>query len=163
MNLVIGMLGARHDYQTSIENLEPRIARLQGLIDNEAALQVAAGEVDSRVMHLVYSDDLDQAAVTTDLQQDVRQMLIDAGLSVSNSQILPVREQEMFDYVAVKITATGGMSNLDAALRRITAHTPLILVESLEVYPRIKRRRGTSPSGQTVTVVMQLLSLRASQ
>jgi len=162
LNAVVGILSVRHEYQSSIDNLEPRIARLRGLIEKEDQLQQVAVEVDRRIPGLVYTASQDRATVSANLQQEVRQLLVDAGLSVTNSQVLPVREQELFDYIAVKVTVSGTLANLDAALSSLGSYMPLVLVESLDIFPRRSSRRNKAATEQAVTATLQLLSLRYS-
>lgn len=163
LNALLALLDMRRDYQSQIGGLEPRIARLQGLIAHEEQLRVAAGEVDMRVVDLVYPAAEDRATVSTRLQKEVREMLVEAGLSVSNSQVLPVREQDLFDYVGVKLTVTGDLASLDAALVAIASYMPLLLVESLDVLPRGAGRRSADSDEQAISATLQLLSLRALQ
>lgn len=162
LNAIVGVLSVRHDYQASIDSLEPRVARLRGLIEKEVELRQVAGEVDRRIPGLVHSADQDRATVSANLQQEVRQMLVDAGLSVTNSQVLPVRGHELFDYIAVKVTVNGTMASVDAALDSLGSYMPLVLVESLDMTPRRSNRRDTAVTEQTVTATLQLLSLRYS-
>ena len=167
-NTLFGMLELRQEYQSEIDGLEPRIARLQGLIDHEDQLRAAAGEVGKRVVNLVYPAAEDRATVSANLQKDARQILMDAGLSVSNSQVMPVREKDLFDYIGVKLTVTGSIAGLNAALAGIGDYRPIVLVESLDVWPKRDSRRGSRsarPGGgeQTISATLQLLSLRAAQ
>lgn len=163
INTLLSLLGQRQDYQAEIDRLEPRVARLQGLIEFEDQLRSSAGEVDSRVLNLVYPAEDDRATVAAGLQKEMRQILVEAGLSVSNSQVLPVREEEMFDYIGVKLTVTGSLVGLDAALARIAAYMPLVIVESLDAWPQRITRRSEQSDKQVVNVTLQLLSLRALQ
>lgn len=163
LNIVFGLVGLRGDYQSRVEALEPRVARLLGLIENEELLRAATGEVDKRVINLVYPATQDRATVSANLQKDLRQILVDAGLSVTNSQVLQVREREVFDYISVKMTVTGDLSGLDAALVSMGEYLPLVLVESMDVWPRRATRRVVDAADQTITATLQLLSLRAVQ
>jgi general secretion pathway protein M len=52
------------------------------------------------------------------------------------------------------------MSALDAALIGIAAFRPMLLVESLDVFPARGQRQRGEPEGQQVTAVFQLLALR---
>ena len=162
LNLLFGLWGARVSAQTEIDRVEPRIARLQGLIDNEGQLREAAALVDSQVLTLVYPAVDDQATVAANLQTQVRDIFSKAGLSVTNSQVLPAREQGNFDYIGVKLTVTGGLPALDEALAAIGTYMPLVLVESLDIYPaRSRSKRDSGNAGQVITANLQLLSLRA--
>jgi len=152
------------DYQSGIDNLSPRIARLRGLIEREEALRQAVGEVDRRFLNLVYSAEQDRATVSANLQKEVRQMLVDAGLSVANSQVLPILERGLFDYIGLRVTVTGDMAGLDSALESLASYMPLVLVESLAVSPKVTRRvKGQAAEQQAITATLQLLSLRALQ
>jgi general secretion pathway protein M len=165
VNTLVGLMAMRHDYQSRIDALEPRIARLQGLVEHEEQLRVAAGKVDKQVQGLVYAASDDRATVSAALQKDLREVLVEAGLTVSNSQVMPVREEETFDYIAVKLTVSGSIDSLDNALKSLAAYTPLVLVESLDVWTARPGRRQTrfQSQAQTVSARLQLLSLRAVQ
>lgn len=161
LNTLFGLWGARQSFQKEIDNIEPRIARLRGLVEHESELHESAGKVDKRVLNLVYARSDDSAAVSADLQAKVRDLFVDSGLSVTNSQILPVREEEGFDYIGLKLTVSGGIDALDAALGEINTYRPLLLVEAINLWPDRKRRQADADS-QTVSATIQLLSLRAA-
>lgn len=163
LNAVFSLLGVRGAAQAEIHRIEPRIARLQGLIDYEDQLREAAAVVDSQVLELVYPPSEDQATVSAELQTQVRDIFGKAGLSVVNSQVLPVREQGSFDYIGVKLTVTGSLPALDEALAGVAGYMPLVLVESLDVYPARTGRGKQAAGEQTLTASLQLLSLRAVQ
>ena len=163
LNVVFSLLGMRSAAQAEIDRIEPRIARMQGLVDYEEQLREAAVVVDSKVLKLVYPGSEDQAAVAAELQTQVRDIFSTAGLAITNSQVLPVRIQGNFDYISVKLTVNGSLPALDEALAGVAAYLPLVLVESLDVYPA-RSRRGKEVAGeQTLTASLQLLSLRAAQ
>jgi len=143
-----------------ISDLRPRIARLQGLIDNEASLRAAAGEVGERLEALGYAPAQDATAVAAALQAEVRQLLAEAGLSVTNSQVLPTRNEDDFDLVGLKVTATGTLPALDAALAGVEAFRPTLLVESLDVFPARTRSRREERTAQQLTAVIEVLALR---
>jgi general secretion pathway protein M len=107
----------------------------------------------------VYPATGDTASVSTTLQSDIRQIFSDAGLTVSNSQVLPLREQEHFDHININFSVQGDISGVDAALTDIAKFRPLLLVESLEMRPLRSGRSGAKE--QIVVVSLQLLALRA--
>ncbi|QIB66320.1 type II secretion system protein GspM [Kineobactrum salinum] len=160
--LTAGLLGLRAEYQAGIERLEPRVARLQGLLEREDELRQAASAVGSDVLDLVYPATDDHQAVSAMLQKNVREIFAAAGLVVSNSQILPVREEDGFDHIAIKFTASGDLPALDIALADINAYLPLLLIESIDVWPaRASGRRGRDSSEQDITATVQVLALKA--
>jgi len=163
LNVIFSLLGVHSETQAEIDRIEPRIARLQGLIDYEDQLREAAVIVDSQVLELVYPVSEDQATVSAELQTQVRDIFGTAGLSVTNSQVLPVREQGNFDYIGVKLTVKGSLQALDEALAGLAVYLPLVLVESLDVYPARAARGKDASNQQTLTASLQVLSLRAAQ
>ena len=164
-NLLFGLLSVRQAYQADVDRIAPRLARLQGLIDHQDALRDSAEQAERIMVDLVYPVTEDRAAVAARLQQDVRQMLADAGLSITNSQVLPVREEAMFDHIGLKLTVKGSIAELDAGLVALDAHRPLLLVESLEVWPNRtgRSKKSDEPVSQSLSATLQLLSLRAAQ
>lgn len=163
LQLLFSLLGLRQGFQSDIDRLEPRVGRLRGLMQYEEQLRDSFGRVDRQVLNLVYPASTDRATVSAGLQKDVREIMAEAGLSVSNSQVLPVREEDAFDHIGIKLTVTGDVAGLDAALAAIGAYMPLLLVESLEILPNRGRRRKEKVEQQSLSVSMQLLSLRAVQ
>ena len=163
LDLLLGLWGLRQDTQAEIERLQPRVARMQGLVDHEDQLREAAGKVGSQVLDLVYPAAEDRAEVAATLQKNVRDILTEAGLSVTNSQVLQAREQGNFDYIGVKLTVSGDLVALDEALAGLAAHLPLVLVEALDVYVKRRSRNKDEPEQQLITAAIQLLSLRSPQ
>lgn len=156
------LLNTYWEAQNEIERIEPKLARLQGLIDYEPQLREAADVVDTRVLELVYPAAENQTAVAAELQSRMRDMFANAGLAINNTQVLPVREQGNFDYIAVKLTAKGSLTALDTALLDLSEYLPLVLVESINIYPTRVVRGKETPNEQEVTANVQLLSLRAA-
>ncbi len=160
LNGIGNLWQVRAGYQDEINRLEPRIARWQGLEEREQELREAADLGTSRMVGLVYPPEGDNAASATSLQKDARQLFTDAGMEITNSQVLPVRQEANFDYIGVKLTVAGDLASLDAALAAVGEFSPLLLVEALDIWP-IRVRRG-QPEGQQVTANLRLLSLRAA-
>ncbi|MDP5071425.1 MAG: type II secretion system protein GspM [Congregibacter sp.] len=161
LKTVFGLLGLGVAYAGERGRIEPRIARLQGLLQNEAALVEQSRSATERLREVAFSAADDPSALAARLQADARQILAEAGMSVSNSQVLPLRQGERFDQIAVKLTVSGTLPSLDAGLSRIAAYRPQLLVESLDTFPAPVSRRGTAEDAQPLTAVMQLMVLRA--
>ena len=157
LDALFGLISVRQTYQGDVENLERRISRLRGLVAVEEVLRESTARVDTQVQGLFYPVSADQAEVSATLQTDVRRTLVESGLSVKNSQVLPVRQRERFDYIGVKLMATGDLAGLDAALAALSTQKPALVIESLDIWP------NRAPAQQTITASLQLLSLRAVQ
>ena len=154
--------GKRMDYQRDIDRLEPRVARMLGVLEYKDQLLGAYEAVDTQVVNLVYPAEQNRAEVSADLQKNVLGLLRQAGLSITNSQVLPVRERDGFDYIGLKLTVSGELAALDEALSALSAYIPILLVESIDVWPA-RAPRGKAAEERKLTATMQLLSLRVAQ
>jgi general secretion pathway protein M len=159
---LFGLLAVRQEYRSDIDRLEFRTARLQGLVEQQESLESASESATGLSAELVYPASNDSAGISASLQTGLREILSEAGLTVTNSQVLPVREQESFQYVGLRLTVRGGMDGLDAALLALAEYRPVVLIESLNVKP-VSTSRKQKAGGQKITVTMQVLSLRALQ
>ena len=162
LRTVFGLLGLAFDYRGDAGRITPRLERLQGLENFEDQLREQQVVARERLEALVYPPEQDPSALAALLQSEVRQLLGREGMTVSNSQVLPVRQDEVFDRVSVKLTVSGNLGALDAALRGIAQARPRIVVESLDTFPSTARRRGSvGGPDQNLTAVLQLMVLRA--
>ena len=161
LKTLFGLIGLGIEYRGERHRLEPRLARLEGLLLKEAEVAEQSGLAAEALRAQVYADGQDPSTLAAAVQADVRQIFAGAGMSISNSQVLPTRQVENFDLVAVKLTVSGSLSSLDAALIGVAAHQPRMLVETIDAFPgRSSSRRGKDEE-QLLTAVIQLLVLRA--
>ena len=165
--LVLYVLGGlwvlRSDYKNEIDRIEPRIARLDGLVQSEERLRESSAQVGTQIAELVYPSTSDRASVAADLQRNVRELIAATGLSVTNSRILPASQTEAFEHVGLSLTVNGHLAALDAALGEIANYSPILMVETFDVRPNRAARRSAEAAVQTVTATLQIFSLRAFQ
>ena len=161
LNVLGAALSARADYRDQIDSIEPRLARMQGLIEKEAEIQESLAGISTVVTDNIYPKSTAAAGVAASLQAEARRILSEAGMDVTNSQVLPPRKRDAFDYVAVKVVARGTLEQLDEGLAEFGRFRPVVFVESLDAFPNRRRRRDEEES-QTLTVSLQLLSLRSA-
>ena len=154
------MLSARGEYREQISSIEPRVARMQGLVAKEGQIQASLAGVNTVVADHIYPKSSAAEAVAASLQAEARRMLSEAGMDITNSQVLRPRKRDQFDYVAVKIVARGTLTQLDQGLSELDQFRPVIFVESLDAFPN-RRRRKQETETQVLTVSLQLLSLRS--
>lgn len=159
---VTELLAMQRGYSSEMERMLPRVARLQGLKAFEDKLRVSSEIASKRASGIVYSANADARSIAASLQTSVRQIFVDAGLSVTNSQVLPTREQGAFEYIGLNFTVTGDLSSLDEALGSVARLSPIFLVESLDVVP-VRTRNTKEAQEQKVNASVQLVTLRAIQ
>ena len=140
------MLSARGEYREQISSIEPRVARMQGLIAREGQIQASLAGVNTIVADHIYPKSSAAEAVAASLQAEARRMLSEAGMNITNSQVLRPRKRDQFDYVAVKIVARGTLTQLDQGLSELDQFRPVIFVESLDAFPNRRRRKQETES-----------------
>lgn len=164
----VGNLWAlRQGYVEQIDAIAPRSARLLGMLESTEALAAADREAASILEEVAYPALRDAASTGAAIQKDVRELMIEAGMSISGSQVLPRQAEEGFDQITVEITAEGNTDALEQTLASLELMRPLVFVKSLNVKPaRVSRRRSREPQalevGDTrkVSARFKLISLR---
>jgi general secretion pathway protein M len=154
--VLVRLAAAAGAYGAEVERLRPRIARLSGLEASEARIEEQLQAATRELRDLVYPASGDSSALAATLQADIRRIFEEAGLDVTNSQVLPVREDEPFERISLKVTLRGGIDALDASLRGLAALRPRVLVESMDVYPA----RGDRGESQTLGAVIEVANLK---
>ena len=86
--------------------------------------------------------------------------MTEAGLTLSNSQVPKMRREGRFEHIGLNVTSVGTIQALDLALAGLDAYRPLVLIESLNVYPNRRTSAAQTNYRQTVTARFKLISLR---
>lgn len=115
----------------TLEQIEPRYARLLGLRDTGARMEEVLKQSRATLSRLGHPADRDAAQVGNDLQQAARQALQTAGLSVASSQVLAPRAESGFERIGVSVQAEGALSRVQVALAALQNETPRIVFESV--------------------------------
>lgn len=134
----------RQSFVDEIATIEPKTSRLIGIMESADKLAVASDTAVGRLQELAYPADRDAAATAAAMQQDIRELMTGAGLSISGSQILPQLKSVEFDRLRLDITAEGNIEALDDALSNLESMRPLVFVESLKITPVRSRNQNRS-------------------
>ena len=139
----------RQEFAAEIDAVAPHTARLLGMLESYQSLQAASGVAGEMLRDVAYPAGRDSASVAAALQQDVRALMRDAGLTVTGSQILATRRAEGYDRLTLDLSVEGNIDALDTALAELELMRPLLFVESLKVKPERMRssrsRRQQAP------------------
>lgn len=156
--LMVANLGSWYwEQQQRVADMQPRIARLLGYRDSEAALREASAAAGAELQGLVFVD-VDSATAGAVVQQQVRRLMEGAGLEVLGSQVVGSTAREALEEIRVNVTASGQMEALDLFLVELASARPQLFVDSLEINP-VNVRRGEQL--QAVNVGLSLKVLRA--
>lgn len=158
MYVILALLFKWYQYSASVADIEPKYARLAGLVQSEAQLRELEQEGRESLESLVYAASENTNTVATRLQQQARNIFSVAGLEVSASQISRAKQRDGFIHINIALNADGTLDSLAKAFEEIKQARPKIFVSKVIVQP--KRRRSTNEP-QLIEVRAQLRSLQA--
>lgn len=151
-----------------ISATKPRISRLLGYIEAAPSITATLADIDVALSELAIEDTGDTGRGGALLQQQLRQLASEAGLTVVGSE---VKEPEALDTL-VKLNATleltGGPDDFDAFLERLYLAVPALFPEGMkiEAMRRINRRRNPRTLAGTedhVTAKVDIAAFRLSE
>jgi hypothetical protein len=148
---------------SEISATKPRISRLLGYIEAAPRITDALADVNVALSELAIEDTGDSGRGGALLQQQLRQLASEAGLTVVGSE---VKEPEALDAL-VKLNATleltGGPDDFDAFLERLYLAVPALFPGGMkiEAMRRINRRRNPSTLVGTEDHVMAKVDIAA--
>lgn len=160
-----------------IDDIEPRYARLLGLQEMAERIERARAQAEAVLQEQVYPASLDTDRAGADLQQRLRAVAQQAGLSIQGSQITTVppasardgTPAEPFERIAVTINLEADLPALQEMLSALQQQRPAIHVESLSLRPVRGGRRGRNTAdaegedGQRLAVQARLNAFRVTQ
>jgi len=155
-----GLVALGFEYAGERGRIEPRLARLQGLVEQQALIGERSAQAQEALRALAYPVEADATSLAASLQAEVRQIMDAAGLEVTNSQVMPVRRDEVFEQVPVKLTVKGSLAALNNAMVGVAAFRPQLLVETIDTFPSRGQRRPDGADEQLLTAVVQVFALR---
>lgn len=126
----------------NIERLEPQIARLKGLLEAEQAIASAASASADQLSMLAYPASSKLGALGNNMQQAMRELFAQAGVTVAGSQVLPVLEQEYFNRVRIRLNATSNIDQLIELLVILADEKPVVVIDTVELKPKRRNKAG---------------------
>ncbi|HRN75291.1 type II secretion system protein GspM [Ottowia sp.] len=129
-----------------LEQLEPRHARLLGLLQSQEQLAAAARRQAALVGAYTHGPEQDASQVGNGALQQLRNLLTQAGCQVLSSQVLPARDDlPEFDRIPITLSIEADPQALHNALAAIESSQPAMLVTSLNLQVNTLRRAGEVP------------------
>lgn len=128
------LVWSKHQYAVErLADIEPRHARLTGILQREAEFTAEVAEVQQRLNELVYAPTMESQAAGTDAQQRVRQLFTSAGLNLVSSQMLEPKVEGAFDRIPMTVRLDGDLVALQAALNGLDTLRPVIWIDNMSV------------------------------
>ena len=141
-----------------INNTRPRLARLIGFEESGEILAASLRKARAQLDLLVYPQEGQASGAA--LQQMVRDIADDSGLTVTRSQPLGNESLEGLERVRVSLELAGSAAAFDEFLGTLAATRPVVVADSIRLQPA-RQRRGDVPQ-QTLTVSVRLSAYRVA-
>lgn len=119
--------------QVNLAQLEPRHARLQGVLAQIGDIDVAREQAQALRARYLYPASQDAAQTGNLAQQRMRDLLTAAGMQVRSSQVQPAKEDHGFDRIGLTLTAEGDLLALQSALAVLSAQAPVVVLSDLDI------------------------------
>lgn len=146
--------------QSRLNELEPRYARLKGLMASTAEIEQAQTQTQAILARYVYPAEQDASQVGNMAQQRVRDLFTAAGLQIVSSQVLPAKTDKGFDLIPLSVRAEGELIALQGGLVALSGQNPAILLKGVNVQT-IGSVRADTP--QRLGAQFELFVLRVHQ
>jgi len=129
-----------------ISATKPRISRLLGYIDAAPRINATLAEVDIVLSELAIEDTGDTGRGGALLQQQLRQLAGEVGLTVVGSEVKEPEALEALVKLNATLQLTGGPDDLDEFFQRLYRASPALFpgAMKIEALRRINRRRQPS-------------------
>ena len=117
--------------QTQLTDLEPRYARLAGLLERQADLKTLGVQANQQLERLAYPSSQDVTQAGNEAQQRIRSLFAESKLDIISIQVLPPKEEGKFDRIPINLRVEGDLAGIQDALVKLSSHSPLVLVDSV--------------------------------
>ncbi len=124
---------ALHDERNTLgfrlEQYERILARKQSVIEEMETLKTQFADQN------YLSTQNTSALASAELQEMIKQAIVEAGGQLSSTQGLPIVTKNNFNRIPINVRMTGNSEVLRAVLHKIETATPLVVVEQIDIRP----------------------------
>lgn len=111
------------------EQYERILARKESVIEEMESLKSQVAEQN----YLSTQNTI--ALASAELQEMIKQVIVESGGQLSSTQGLPVVTKNNFQRIPINVRMTGNSEVLRAVLHKIETATPLVVVEQIDIRP----------------------------
>lgn len=151
--IIMPLITVADDYRGSIEDLEFKLQRYERLAaQKESVLRQFDNIKKQQAANNNFISKKSPALASADLQKLVKSTITGAGGVLTSTQVVPSREQDQFQRIAIKVRMTGGIELLRTVLYELESARPMLIIENINIRGmrgrRNRRTRKIDPSDQ---------------
>lgn len=140
-------------YQNARADIEPRMARLAGLLGKQDELATTLASARANAATHAWPASTDLAHAETAFQSQIRDLFQNAGINILGTHQLPTEALEQIDVLSVEITAHASLPQLLQVLQKRASLQPLAHIDQLHLSPtRIPPLNAPEPAEQTLNI-----------
>lgn len=134
---------------SEISSTKPRISRLLGYIEAAPDIESATADIEMALTQVAIEDTGDTGRGGALLQQKLRQLAGESGLTVVGSEVKEPSQLDTLVKLNATIQVTGGPDSFDEFFQRLYRATPALFPEGMQVEAlrRINRRLRNPAAG----------------
>lgn len=142
------------------QDIAPRYARLLGVKQAKNDIDAQLERVQRDLTRFAFPDNTPADHVSTEIQQRVRRFADAGGLTVTSSQMLPVKTNAGFEETALTVTLDGSLEGLQRFLLKVQSDTPRMQVSDLDIRPKPVARGKDAPATRDINVRLTVSDFR---
>jgi general secretion pathway protein M len=144
--------------ENKIAQWDPRHARLQGILAQQAEFGRAAQQAQTLLNVFVFPAEADGTKIANEVQQRVQSSFEQAGFKIDSLQTKEGPETGDFLRLKITIRFDGNINHLHALLLQLRGQTPILMLDALRLNNEGPLSRA---SVQRITGQMEFTALRA--
>ncbi len=131
--VTVVVVSAHQAASSRLAEIEPRYARVAGLLQNSERLTQADQAVKSNLAEFAYPAEGEAGQVGNQALQRVRDIATTHGLRVASSQVAASREDKGFDRLGLSMRVEGDWAQLQGMLIDLARLRPVVYSESIQI------------------------------
>ena len=152
-----GVVSAVEQASGLLADIEPRHARLAGMLQNKELLAQAESALQANFSEYVSPAEEDPGQIANAALQRVRELASARGLRVTSSQTAAPREDNGFDRIGLSLRVEGDWPDLVALLRELPRQRPALYTTTVQLGVQGFSAQGTP---QTMFGNLELYALK---
>lgn len=150
---------------SQLAEIEPRHARLAGLLHSQDVLSQAATRLQANLADYVHPAAADPSQLGNTALQRVRELATRHGLRIASSQTSAPRDEDGFERIGLNLRIEGDWPGIAALLSDLAAQRPAIYYASLQMGQQQgnRRRAGQDTLVDEIFVQLDLYVLKERQ
>lgn len=134
--VIVPVVGKSMELHETEDNLVFKLQKYERILARKEAVMASMEAVKEQYQeHGLLNTQTTGALASAELQEFVKQAIVEAGGQLSSTQALPVTAKNEFSRITVSVRMSGNSEVLRAVLYKIETSTPLIVINQIDIRP----------------------------